>query len=469
MRTAVTFGEYKPDHAAHLTDGLVKADGVYAAANGYKPIGQFSQMAVALSGTFKGGAAFVNSAGTARFIAGNATNLYRLNAGAWTSVIGSLTVNDRWRFTQFGNDVICCNGGAPIAFAMTAGTAANLGGSPPTADLCATVRDFVVLGRVDGDNDVVAWSGQGDAEEWSPGTNQAGVQPLYDGGKIMGLVGGEYCLIVQRYAVKRMSYTGDATSPWQFDAISSNYGCMAEGSVIQAGRMAAWYSDRGFVICDGTDVRPIGSERVDATFRAYSDQEIRAMWSAVDPVRTLFIWYVTGKLWLYNWTLDRWTVASGNFSAVLTSFTEAVGLDSLDATYGNIDSVPYSLDDPRFAGGEPKLMVVSTAGVFGALSGTPMAATIELPFMEFAGQAQARIRRVRPIGNVASGLVLTVDRRKSLGSSESVESYTQLNSSGDMPVRIAARSAKLKVAVAAGTSWDYLQGLELDFAAGGLA
>ena len=213
-RIFVPFGELKPDEAPHITDGLLTAEGCYAVANGYEPIGQFNDIADALSGTFKGAASFINSSGTNRLLSGNATDLYWLNGGTWESEIGSRTVGDRWRFTQFGDEAICCDGAAPVAFDLTAATAAALAGSPPTADLCATVRDFVVLGRVDGDNNVVGWCAQGDAHEWTPGTNQAGRQPLYAGGKIMGLSSGEECVILQRFAIKVMRYTGEADNPW---------------------------------------------------------------------------------------------------------------------------------------------------------------------------------------------------------------------------------------------------------------
>lgn len=470
-RTFVPFGEYKPDEAPHLTDGLSIADGVYAAANGYKPVGQFSEIAQSLSGTFKGAAAFVSTGGTARFIAGDATDLFYLSAGAWISVIGSLTVSGRWRFTQFGDEAICVNGGAPIAFALIGATAAALAGSPPIADLCATVRDFVVLGRTANNNQELTWCAQGDAHEWTAGVNQAGTQPLYSGGKIMGLAGGEYGIILQRYAVKRMSYTGDAADPWQFDEISSNYGCMAEGSVIQAGRMVFFYSDRGFVMCDGNDVKPIGVERVNSTFRdAYSDQEIQAMWSAFDPVRTLAVWVMTQRLWIYNWTLDRWTVASMDVSAAFTSFSEAISIDALDAIYGHLDAVPYSLDDPRFAGGEPRLTVVNLAGEFGVLAGEPLEAIFELPFIEYAKDRVARIRRVRPIGDFPrSGLTLNTTARKRLDGSSVNDVYTAMNTQGDMPVRVAGKDVKFKFVVETSADWTYAQGLEVEYAIGGRA
>ena len=467
----VPFGELKPDEAPHFTDGLITVDGVYAAGNGYKPIGQFHEIADALSGTFKGAASFVDPNGTIRFIAGNGTNLYHLSGDTWTSVIDSLTVNDRWRFTQFGDEAICCNGGTPVAFDLTAATAASLAGSPPSADLCATVRDFVVLGRVGGDHNSVAWCAQGDAHEWTVGVNQAGQQPLYSGGKVMGLTSGEYCIILQRYALRRMSYTGDATDPWQFDEISTNFGCMAEGSVIQVGKMVFYHSDRGFAVCDGTDVRPIGTERINEAFRAaYSNREIQQMWGAFDPRRTLAIWVVGGKAWIYNWTLDKWTTAQLGILAAFTSFSAAISIDALDAIYGDLDSIPYSLDDPRFAGGEPRLTVVALTGEFGVLTGEPIEATFELPFIEFAGGRQSRIRRVRPVGSFpATGLTLQASARKRLGGSSDTDSYTSTNAVGEFPVRVAGRHVKLKLTIEEGASWTYGQGLDVEFNPGGRA
>lgn len=470
-RTFVPFGELKPDEAPHLSDGLLTADGCYAVSNGYKPIGQFSEIAVALSGTFKGAGSYIDDAGTPRFIAGNATNLYYLNSSTWTSVIGSRSVSDRWRFTQFGNEVVCCDGAVPVAFDLTAATAAALAGSPPTADLCATVRDFVVLGRVSSDNNVVAWSAIGDAHGWTVGTNQAGLQPLYSGGKVMGLSSGEYCIILQRYAVRRMSYTGDATDPWQFDEISTNYGCMSEGSVVQVGKNVFYFSDRGFAMCDGTDVQPIGNERINETFRAeYSDREIQQMWGASDPRKGLVWWVIGGKAWIYNWVLNRFTTGTMDILAALTSFSAAISIDALDALYTDLDQVPYSLDDPRFAGGEPRFTIIRNDGKFGILTGEAMAAEFELPFMEYAGQRQARIRRVRPVGDLpTTGITLTASSRKRLGSSSDTDSYTSMNALGEFPVRVAGRHVKLKTVIEAGADWEYIQGLDVEWNAGGRA
>lgn len=374
----------------------------------------------------------------------------------------------RWNFTQFGDDIVIATGGAPLKYNLLLDTAVELGGTPPTADLCATVRDFVVFGRVNSNNQLIGWSGQGDCEEWTGGVNGSGEQPLYSGGKVMGLVGGEYGLILQRFAVKRMSYTGDNNLPFQFDDISTNYGCIAEGSIATAGRLTFFYSDRGFVVCDGTDVKPIGAEMYDAWFRArYAETDLENMWAAIDPVRTLVIWSMPGALLMYNWMLSRPTLVELPVKAIFNSFSEATTLGDLDGLYGDLDAVPYSLDDPRFSGGSPRLTVVHFDGRFGVLTGDNLAATFETPFIELANSRTARLKFVRPVTDAIEGLTLTADSRQRLGDASNGETFTALHASGDMPVRIAARSAKLTLDIAAGTAWDYAQGLELEFMVGG--
>jgi hypothetical protein len=162
-------------------------------------------------------------------------------------------------------------------------------------------------------------------------------------------------------------------------------------------------------------------------------------------------------------------------SSVFPSFTEGVSIDDLDAMFSpptypdRIDSIPYSIDDPRFSGGAPRLTVVHNDGRFGVLSGENIAAKIVLPQIELAGDREARVGIVRPVTDATAGLTLTADGRRRLGDAESITSFAQLNARGDMPVRIAARSIRLTLDIAAATPWDYVQGLEIDFAAGGRA
>lgn len=469
-RISFPFGELRPDDAQHASQGLVAVNGAYASANGYRPIGDFASFADPLPGTFKGGGSFISTDDNSRLLAGSGTDLYSGASGGWTSKIGLLSVNDRWRFTQFGDDIVCTNGGEPIKFALAANTATIVGGTPPTASFCASVRDFVFLGGSDGVNNVVSWCAQGNVNIWTAGTGQAGSQPIYAGGKIMGMVGGEVCHIIQRFQVTRATYTGNPDDPFQFDPISRNDGCVAEGSVAECGALFFFYGDRGFTMFDGAQFKPIGAERIDQLFKSqYSNLDLRNLWTAVDPNRYLVFWVINGRQWIYNWFLDRWTTAEIPVGGVFQSFTEGVSLDSLDAIYGDLDSIPYSLDDARFSGGTPRLTVVHNDGRFGVLTGANIAARIEIPFLELVPGRRARVGRIEPVTDATSGLTLEIDSRMRLGDPANVTSYTQLNRLGEMPVREQGRHQKARLSIAAGTEWDYLQELIFNFKAGGRA
>lgn len=461
------FGQWRPDGIPFQSSDLLIARNVYAAADGYRPVPSPVEFAEALDGPFLGGASFVAADDTPRMIAGDDTDLYHYVSGAWSSVLGSLTVNRFWQFAKFGDDVIAVNGNAPVAYDLSAGTAAALTGSPPDADLVAVVRDFVVLGRTDGDVNAVSWCDLGDATEWSLG--QAGTQPLYQGGKVMGIAGGEYGLILQRFGITRMSYTGDENNPWQFDQISSEFGCNAEGSVIQAGDLVFFRSDRGFVRLQGGQIASIGDERVDRLFRnTYNPDELRKMSSCADPERTLAFWAMPGRIFCYNWSLDRWTDWSIPVKAVFPSFTANVTLEQLDALYpGGLDSIPYSLDSYRFAGGTPRLTMVGLDGAFNSPEGPYLEARIGSGSIELSPGRKSRVRTFRPLTDAVDGITLKVEYSDRLGDGMASSSYTSIRGNGDMPVRVNARYVRPSLTYAAGTNWSYVQGCEYEFEGGG--
>jgi hypothetical protein len=465
LRTRWLLGEYRPDSPPNLSNDLSVATNCYAISNGYAPVKDLVQVAPALTGTYKGAAAFISSSGGPRVLAGNGTNLYRLTGGTWTSVIGSLSVNGFWQFAQFGDNIICVNGDEPIDFDLLLGTAAPVAGSPPTADLVAVVRDFVVLGRAGGNEITVAWSDLGDHTVWSSG--QAGQQPLYQGGKVMGLAGGEYGLILQRFAVTRMTYTGDESDPFQFDTISTNYGCAAEKSIAQAGDLVFFWSDRGFVQIQAGQISPIGAEKVDRTFGdTYAAADLTNIWTAVDPQRTLVLWVMPGRVWAYNWSLQRWTTWEIAVQSGFTYFTANMTLAQIDALYGNLDAVPYSLDHPIFAGGQPRVALVALNGTFNVLGGPNLAASFKPGSMELSDGRKSRLRWGRPLTD-ADEVTLNMFYGDRLSENYASEPFTYLADNGDMPVRLNARYVRPEIDIAAGKSWGFVQGAEFEYELGG--
>jgi len=461
------WGGWKPDVSPFMSDGLVTAEGVYASVNGYKPIGQFLAFADSPTGTFNGGAGFVNSLGATVVLAGNTTKLYVKSGTSWTLISTPAAFNGRWHFTQFGDKAVCVNGGAVLKVNLLTNAVASLGGSPPTAELCCTLRDFVVLGRTGSDYAKVTWSGFNDAESWTSGTNLSGYQPMQAGGKIVGLVGGEFGLILQRYRIVRMSFTGDGNAPFQFDEISQT-GCRSEGSIAQAGRLTWYLSDRGFCETDGVTVTQVGNELFNRTFLAsYSDGEIQAMWATTDPIRSLVIWAIGNKLWIYNWDLQRMTTATMTVTGLMPAFSDGLTLDGLDAVYTNLDNIGFSLDDDRLKGGYPKLTVVNGSGAFGTLESTSMAATITGPIVEYIDGREGRIRYLHPICDATSGISITVNSLATLGATPVASAASALNARGDMHVRSRGRYHQITQQIAAGTTWSYSEGVDVDLEAGG--
>jgi hypothetical protein len=84
VRSILVAGPWLPDLADHDHDGLVKAGGVYAIANGYRPLGSLEANTTALPG-ISGGGAFISSDGTSALLAGTGAALNRWTGAAWAS------------------------------------------------------------------------------------------------------------------------------------------------------------------------------------------------------------------------------------------------------------------------------------------------------------------------------------------------------------------------------------------------
>lgn len=457
-----------PDQISHRHDGLTKASGVIPIGNGYVPIGQLQPVTTALA-DFAGGAAYIAADGTSSLLAGGATALHRWSGTAWVSQFATPGAG-KWQFGQFGDFAIGVYGGAPVKYNLATGVAALLGGSPPNAKYITIGGNFVVVAGSVAANSTVSWSGFNAAETWTSGSNQSDDQQLPDGGKITGLAGHEnYFLTFQRDAINRFTYVG-APAVFQRDKISTGVGCISPGTIQQAGEMTFFLSERGFMLTDGNSVTPIGNEQVDRSFfNSFSRAELHNVSAAVDPRQHLY--FVTcpgspGRMWIYNWALQRWSNATLNIKAVFPAFTSNIGLDALDALYpGGIDSIPVSLDSPLFQGGEPRLYAVDVAGFVGAFSGENMEAVVEWPFQDVG--IRARPFMARPITDAIADVTLTIDARARLGDGTANVVSSDLRASGHIPVRCNGRYLLPSLAFAAGARWTNVQGLEIEFGTGG--
>ncbi len=467
----ILFGEWLPDQPAYQNNGLIVATNTYPGARGYRPVGQFMQTVPAGAGDFLGGATFTAPRGENIIIAGTATNLYRVTSGAWASIGSGYTTltGGRWRFAQFGGLAIGTNDANPMQkIDLDTGVVSALGGSPPTFRMLAVVKDFLVGGVLNGRANEIGWSAINNAEDWAFGSNQSDYQIMPSGGDVNGIFGGEYGLILQRNRITRMEYVG-GNEIFVINEISTNFGCVTNNSVVQHGQIGCFLSDNGFMMWDGAQLKPIGSERIDRFFRAsYGRANWASMSAAVDVRNQVFKWSMGDRIFCYHWLLDRWTVIIQPAQIIFSGVTRSISIDEDVGGDTNLDTPGLpSLDDVSFQGGDTAFYVINTNRILGTLTGTPMAATFTLPDLELSGGRETKLRWVRPETDAVAGITLSIASRARLGDAVVSNAYTDLRANGDMPVRELGRYQRMSLAIAAGTAWTYAQALVPDGVAGG--
>lgn len=471
----VEFGPWLPDQPIHAAPGLEAIANAYPGSSGYRPVGQWQAMTSALPTRCLGASSFVSPGGVSAIIAGTGTDLYRQTSSGWTSIKSgfSLQGSNRWRFAQFGGLAIATSEADPMQkINLVTGDVAPLGGSPPRFRMLGVVQNFLVGGVRDGATNEIGWSGENDAEFWTPGSRKSDYNIFPDGGEVTGIISGEFGLILQRNAVRRMSYVGGNVL-FRFDKIASNVGCVTMNSVAQAGEIAFWYADDGFKMWDGAQIVPIGFEQVDQTFAAtYDVSSWPVMSSAIDPSRSSVCWSMGDSIWLYNWRLKQWSIIALAAEIVFSGVTKTLSIDEQDPDVGapddNLDAPGLdSLDADRFRGGDPLFYIVAADHRLGVLSGANMAATFGMRQIELTEKRDARLRRIRPMSDLTAGATLTLEARQRIGDAPAQTVWNTLNASGEMPVRTRGRFVKPTLDIAAGQAWSFAQGLDLTLTAGG--
>ena len=453
--------DYQPDQPLFGPGG-----NVIALPNGFRPAPSASPVTPALTGIL-GAGSFRSIEGNQALIAGTGTALYQYTGGAWSSVLGSLSATV-WRFAQFGDNLICANGGTPITYNLAANTAAVTAGSPPTSDIVATVRDFVMLAGDPSATNQLTISGYNDSTNWSGGLNQQLTNSFPTGGAIMGIAGGPNGVILSEAVVRLATYVG-GTVVWQFDEISQDIGCMAKGGIVQAGQLVFFLSDHGFMMCDRTAVSPIGQEVVDRTFFAtYSRDEIKDnLRAAYDPKTTEIVWSMPGTpgaIWRYNYMLKKWSPPSyTSMSFVFPGYSQSYTLESLNALYpSGLETIPLSLDASKWAGGAPALYVADAAGVVNTMTGPPLAAFYTFYPIEIEPGRRVRVKYCRVVGDMTSGTV-SLDVRARDGDPSVFIVSGAIRDNGRVPIRANGRHFGMRIDVPAGADWSYMASLDVDY------
>lgn len=418
----IAFGEWMPDQPG-ITGALTNAKNCVSQAVGYGPFPQEVDFSEAAGENLTSLFASKQPDGVTKLFAAGRTKIYTVSGvGAVTEENTGYTTaaNERFRFTQFGDRVICTNNSEKLqSWVLGSSTAfADLSASAPVAKYITVVRDFVVCANTYSggvqNQYKVQWSALNDETDWTASvTTQSDSQDIPDGGQIMGIRGGEFGLVLLERSIHRMSYVGTPFI-FQFDNISRNKGCMVSGSIAQYQGVTFFLSDDGFYMCDGQQVLPIGSEKVDRWFLDdVSEADYLTMSAAVDPVRKLIIWNYKSKdgsrkLIIFNFYTKKWTYAEANSDYISDASSASSTLEELDTLSASIDALETPLDSILFAGGKYFLGGTSGTKVV-TYTGTPKTATLETGDIEAGGQSLVSL--ARPQVDQGSATVAVASRR----------------------------------------------------------
>ncbi len=473
----VPFGEWLPDLPAHMNPGSLIAENVIPQIQSYRGINSLSSFTDALTaacvGTFWG----QDDSNVVFNFAGDFTDLYRLDGGdSWTSVnrlVGGDYAADNWEFTKFGDRVIAASKADLLQYYdLNSSTEFDdLPGSPPKAKTIATVRDFVMLGDIDGlGPNFIQWCGFNNSELWTPSlATQADFQELFGrAGRVQRIVPGEFGVVFCEHSIFRVDYAGPPIV-FQVDEVERKRGTPAPNSVAWTGNNVFYFGWDGFYVFDGAQSRPISHNRISKWFEANSAGDaFDTMRAAVDRLNRLVIWAFktsssavqNNRLLIYNWGADKWSYAVLDTEVIDEFVSAGFALDALDTPLpAGIDTDSIGVDSTQFLGGVVNLQAFDASHEATTFDGTPLVAILDTK--EVSGGAQQRIvtNSVRPLveGSPSTSVTLQVGTRNNLGDNVNFSAPKPPNGiNGDVSVRANSRYQRYRVNISGG--FDHAEG-----------
>ena len=355
------------------------------------------------------------------------------------------------------------------------------------AKAIAVVKDFVMLGNIyDGDGTTpnrIHWSGINDPTSWltvgsaSAAAVQSDRQDLPVGGEIMaitGAIGGMDGAVFCKKAIYRLSYVGPPTV-FNITEVERDRGPVARNSVVNVGPFGFYLGEEGFWSFTGSGSQAIGDQKVDRFFLNDLDQNyIERVYGAADPVSKMVYWAYPGqnnssgqpnKVIIYNWAIDRWSTAEITQEYMFRNLSVAVTLENLDS-FGNLDALGVSLDDPSWIGGLTSLNSFNSDYKLCRFTGTNLAATLET--QEIGGTNRIYVNAVRPY---VDGGTMTVKLKHRVAPTDSVTETSEnaIDSDGQAHFTVSTRFVRAQVNVAAGGEWTHAQGVDAETVADGSA
>jgi hypothetical protein len=485
------WGDYRPDTSDYQGTSVHAINNVIPRGDGYGPFPSFAAYTQALPAACRGAFYALKSDGSVLTFAATASKLYLLNNTnySWTDVskgggtytaptYGSQAAN--WQFAQFGSLVFATQANTVLqVYDLSSSSAfADCGGSPPQAAYVSVVGRFLVLSGLLSQPYRIQWSGLNATTTWTSGVNSSDFQDFPDGGIVRGVAGGEYGIIFQDQAIRRMSYVPGSPLIFQIDRMTQDKGLFAPYSIIRAGEKIFFYAGQGFhKIEPGGVPEQIGREKVDRTFLADLDRgNLQLFMGAADPRSTKVYWAYRSangvnpanydKVIGYDYLLDRFFPLSVAGEYLVDISQSGLTLEGLDTISSSIDAMTLSLDSYATAV-QPQIAQFSAlTHVLGFFAGAPMEATLESAEQAAEGR-RVTLRGFRPITD-ATTIYGSVTYRDTQAADSIQGTEVLVNArTGRCDMMRDARYIRYKNRIPAGANWNYTVGVDPDVTTNG--
>lgn len=397
-----------------------------------------------------------------------------------------------WHFTVFNGDVIAADRAVPPQVATLLGSTefTDLSPTAPHGRFVVTIKNtFVLFGdtyEISDDsswNDRLHWSSAGNHRDWpTPGTTEAaakqsGTVRLHGpNGQIMGLaadLASADAVIFQKFGVQRMIYSGPPTT-FSLTPVESARGCVAPNSIVVSGGIVYYWGEDGIYAFDGLQSRSIGANRVDRTVYGDLDQgNLLRVVGAADVRNHLILWAypsvqsidgMPDRILVYNWAIDRWSLAEVTCETLVRMLTIGYTLDELQSIlgYDELREIPYPLSSRVWARGASNVGVFDANHQLAFLDSTPLEAVVDTAEMQAAPGMRQMVTGVRPLFSGSVSPTVTIGRRNRMQDDVSWTAPAAINALGKCPVRASGLYLRERTTIPASDDWSDISGVEVD-------
>ena len=169
---------------------------------------------------------------------------------------------------------------------------------------------------------------------------------------------------------------------------------------------------------------------------------------------------------IYSWSQQRWSSATISVDCLVGSQVDGIDLDSLDAIYGDLDSITISLDDASLKAGA-RVLASFVAGEYTTYSGSPLEATWETGEAQPAPGQRGFVNEVYPLIEAVNW---DAEIQISMRDNRGVQEFSPAKVTGwagFAPVRGEGQKLAIRMVKPAGGMWDSAQGVQVNWEGAG--